>query len=75
MPKTPAQARFNKLKQIYEHADHERKAELDHQRQVKDSKADLLLALETTQQADQSDEQGLQGQADITSGNSPHAAV
>lgn len=58
MPKTPAQARFNKLQQIYEHANNERKTELD-QRKIKGSETTLLPALGTTQQADESDEQGL----------------
>ena len=51
MPKTPAQARFNRLKKIYDLADNKQKAELDHQKELKDSKANLLTALETTKQA------------------------
>ena len=59
MPKTPAQARFNKLQQIHKHANNERKNELDHQRKKKGSEADLLPAPGTTEQADESGEQDL----------------
>ena len=61
MPKTPAQARFNKLQQIYDHANNERKTDLNHQQKKieKRSEAESQPAPGTTEQADESSEQRL----------------
>ncbi len=75
MPKTPAQARYKKLKQIYEHAKREREAELDPQQKLEDSKADYLPILETTIQADNSADTNDGGQFNITTSNSSQSVV
>jgi len=52
MPKTPAQARFDKLKKIGAQSANEQRAKHDHQQKLKDGKADLLAPVEPTKPTD-----------------------
>ena len=52
MPKTPAQARYDRLKKNRPHPDTEHRVEHDHPQKQKDGKTDSLTTVETNKPVD-----------------------